>query len=133
MPGKSVVFFASHAHGGVRELWTNLAEGFHELGYSAQLVGLYPLPSIVEPPTNILAWSYVIPGTPSGVGGKFRMFRELARWMRRERPELIISSMPAAKVLVPLFAKIFSPKTRVIVSHHSPAVNAGIKTGQAPV
>ncbi|MES1985296.1 MAG: glycosyltransferase family 4 protein [Pseudomonadota bacterium] len=121
VPGKSVVFFASHAHGGVRELWTNLAEGFHELGYSAQLVGLYPLPSIVEPPTNILAWSYVIPGTPSGISGKFRMLRELARWMRRERPELIISSMPAANVLVPFFAKIFSPRTRVIVSHHSPA------------
>ncbi|MDX3911751.1 MAG: glycosyltransferase family 4 protein [Sphingobium sp.] len=121
MPGKSVVFFASHAHGGVREIWTNLAEGFHELGYSARLVGLYPLPAITEPPTNILAWTYVIPGTPTGLSGKFRMLRELARWMITEKPQVIISSMPAANVLVPFFARIFSPATRVIISHHSPA------------
>ncbi|WP_189338429.1 glycosyltransferase family 4 protein [Sphingobium sp. SCG-1] len=121
MPGRSVVFFASHAHGGVREIWTNLAEGFHELGFKAQLVGLYPLPSIIEPPTNILGWSYVIPGTPAGISGKFRLVRDLALWMMREKPEVIISSMPAANVLVPFFARIFSPRTRVIISHHSPA------------
>ncbi|MGK2910288.1 MAG: glycosyltransferase family 4 protein [Sphingobium sp.] len=121
MPGKSVVFFASHAHGGIREILTNLGEGFHELGYSAQLVGLYPLPSIIEPPTNILPWDYVIPDAPRGLGGKFRMLRDLARWMKREKPQVIVSSMPAANVLVPFFARIFSPNTRVIVSHHSPA------------
>lgn len=105
----------------MRELWTNIAEGFHELGFNVQLVGLYPLPSISEPPTNILAWDYVIPGTPSGIFGKIRLVRDLARWMMREKPEVIISSMPAANVLVPFFARIFSPKTQVIISHHSPA------------
>lgn len=114
VPGRSVVFFASHAHGGVREIWTNLAKGFHELGSNAQLVGLYPLPSIVEPPINVLGWSYFIPGTPSGIGGKIRLVRELARWMMREKPEVIISSMPAANVLVPFFARIFCPRTPII-------------------
>ncbi len=117
----NVVFFASHAHGGVREVWTNLAEAFHQLGYDASLVGLYPLDASVEPPTHILAWSYIIPNHPNGLTGKFKMIFGLAKWMRANQPEYILSSMPAANVLVASFARVFSPATKVIVSHHSPS------------
>lgn len=121
MSKPSVVFFASHAHGGIRELWTNLAEGFHELGYDAQLVGLYPLPGSLEPPTNILAWSYILPAKPTGIGGKAALAKGMVQWLRRAKPDIIISSMPAANVLVALLGRIFSPHTQIIISHHSPS------------
>lgn len=121
MAKTNVVFFASHAHGGIREVWTNLAEEFHQRGYDASLVGLYPLDASVEPPTHILAWSYIIPSHPEGLTGKFKMLFGLAKWMRANQPEYILSSMPAANVLVASFARIFSPKTKVILSHHSPS------------
>ncbi len=124
MPKASVVFFASHAHGGVRELWTSLAEGFLKAGHRASLVGLYPFEGSEEEPAQGraqgLAWTYILPTRPRGFVGKIALLWHLMRWLLRDRPDVILSAMPAANVLIVPLARIFSPRTALILSHHSP-------------
>ncbi|MFZ2994721.1 glycosyltransferase [Sphingobium sp.] len=118
MTKPSIVFFVSHAAGGIRELWSDLAAGFAERGHAVELAGLYP-----HGPDDVAdeqRWTYMLPNRPGGLLAKFAMLRNLAGWLRRTRPDVIITAMPAANVLLPIFAKLFNPRTRLIVTHHSP-------------
>jgi glycosyltransferase involved in cell wall biosynthesis len=115
----SIYFFTTHPSGGIRELWSNLAEGFQRDGMPAGLAALYPVQQLADASPN-LTWSHLVSGRPTGIIGQLRLLASLARWLRRTRPQAIVTAMPAANVVVPLFARVFSPSTRVIVSHHSP-------------
>lgn len=115
----SIYFFSTHPSGGIRELWSNLAEGFQAAGVSTGLAALYPVQRLSDA-SPALSWFHLAPGKPTGIVGQVRLLASLARWLRRTRPKAIVTAMPAANVVVPMFARVFSPSTRVIVSHHSP-------------
>jgi len=91
-----------------------------EAGHRAGLVGLYPFEGSEEQPARGLAWRYLLPSRPRGFFGKMALIRHLMRWLLREKPDVIVSAMPAANVLIVPFARIFSPRTALILSHHSP-------------
>jgi glycosyltransferase involved in cell wall biosynthesis len=125
-----IAFVATQSgSGGVRELWTNLADGFAREGHEVRLAALYGSPldaADVAPPP----WRLIVARRPRDPLGALRMARALGGWLRRERPDVVFTAQPVANVLVPLFARLSSPATRVVVTHHSPvgthhpAVNA---------
>ena len=115
----SIYFFSTHPSGGIRELWFNLAEGFQAAGVPAGLAAFYPVQPLADASSN-LSWLHLAPTKPTGIIGQVRLLASLARWLRRTRPKAIVTAMPAANVMVPMVARVFSPSTRVIASHHSP-------------
>jgi glycosyltransferase involved in cell wall biosynthesis len=117
---RSVAFFASHAAGGIRELWADLAAGLAERGCEVRLAALYPYEPEAPPAPGTLGWTYMLPDRPAGLPAKLRMLGNLARWLRRHRPDTIVVAMPAANVLIAVLARLFSPGTAVLTSHHSP-------------
>lgn len=115
-----IVLMASHTpRGGIRELWNDLAEGLIASGYNVSLVGLYPHPGGAEPQGSGTQWQYLYPRLPIGPLAFVRMVRSMARWLRRDRPDIVITGMPAANVLLAPVARLCSPTTRVILSHHN--------------
>lgn len=116
---RPIVFLSTHPSGGIRELWINLAEGFRLAGEDARLVAFYPAPS--QPAgTGAIPWHHFLPARPRGAKGQLELLGAIARWLRRERPHAIVTAMPAANAMVPILARMFSPATRIITSHHSP-------------
>ncbi len=54
---RSIAFFASHAAGGIRELWTDLAIGFAERGHAVELAALYPYEPEPDQEAGTLRWN----------------------------------------------------------------------------
>lgn len=116
----SVAFVATHPSGGVGELWVNLAEGLAARGFDARCVGLYPAKFGDAPMAGGQPWTHLAQGPLSNPLRALRLVAALARWLSRHRPDLVVTAMPAANVLVPIVARWASPTTRVAISHHSP-------------
>nr|WP_236841970.1 glycosyltransferase [Bosea sp. PAMC 26642] len=108
--------------GGAQEIWANIAEGFSELGFSAKLCALYPFQGkMVEAPAK-LPWTHIVPRRPTSIAGRMQLLAALVRFFRKERPDFVLTAMPAANVIVPLAAKLAGVKTRCVISHHTPVM-----------
>ena len=119
---KSVYFIVSHSSaGGAQEIWANLADAFRQRGMRVQFLPLYPLRETVRETAAGLAWRYVVPKRPSTPMAMVGMLRALVRMIREERPDMLVTAMPAANVLAATAARLAGGATRVITSHHSPA------------
>jgi glycosyltransferase involved in cell wall biosynthesis len=114
-----IAFIATHPSGGVGELWSNLAQAFADRGCRVSKIGFFPPPE-VEAQAPPEGWRFGLDGR---IGGPVRLMRLLAwlyRTIRDERPDAVVTAMPAANVLIPLVARFASPHTRVVPTHHSP-------------
>lgn len=119
---RSIYFLLSHSSaGGAQEIWANLAEAFRLRGDTVRLMALYPLRTTVRETSPDLPWHYVVEKRPSGPLAMVRMVRALVAVFRRERPDLIVTAMPAANVVASLAARLAGLSGRVVISHHSPA------------
>ncbi len=98
----------------------DLGNGLIERGYSVRLMGLYPVPVLDEDQVQGLDWAYLVDRKPQGIVAKIRMLLVLINWLRRDRTPLMVTTMPAVSVLLPLLARIFRPQTRFIIIHHVP-------------
>lgn len=117
----SVMFLVSHSSaGGAQEIWSNLAEGFAERGYRVTLAALYPLRRTVRETAAHLPWTYMAKRRPTTPWAMLKLAWTLIAWLRRERPQVVFTAMPAANVAAALCARLAGCGTRVIVSHHSP-------------
>lgn len=117
-----VVFLVSHSSaGGAQEIWANLAESFLDRGFKVELCALYPYRAEVRETSPDLAWRYILPARPQSALQAMRLLPAFVRYLRRERPDFVLSAMPAANVLGPLLGKVAGVRTRFITSHHSPA------------
>jgi glycosyltransferase involved in cell wall biosynthesis len=118
---RSIFFLVSHSSaGGAQEIWVNLAEAFRLRGNPVHLFALYPLRSTVRETPADLPWRYVLERRPAGPIAMWRLLRGLVQLIRRERPDLIVTAMPAANVLAAVAARLAGTGTRVVISHHSP-------------
>ncbi|MFW2831115.1 glycosyltransferase [Sphingomonas sp. ID0503] len=121
-PPRTAWFMVSHSSaGGAQEIWANLAEGFHRQGDKVQLMALYPMRETVREAPPELPWRYVVPVRPTRPTAQLAMLRTLIAMIRREKPDVIFTAMPAANVMAALAARIAGDGTRVVLSHHSPA------------
>lgn len=118
-----ITLFATHAAGGIMELWESLAEGLEQRGQASELRAIYCVEGEpgFGPKRAHSPWRYLFPRTPRGLADRLRMFAALCRWLRREQPALILCAMHLSNVLVPLLARILSPRTRIVLTHHQPA------------
>jgi glycosyltransferase involved in cell wall biosynthesis len=120
MHSSPIIFLVSHSsHGGVQEVWADLAEGFKAAGHDVQLMALYPSSNNMETSPQ-LRWLYVRDRKPSTVLDSIKLVIKLVQIFRRERPAMVFTAMPAANVVAPLAATIAKVGTRVCISHHSP-------------
>jgi glycosyltransferase involved in cell wall biosynthesis len=118
---QSVFFMVSHSSaGGAQEIWVNLAEAFKRRGEQVQLLALYPLRETVRETPADLPWRYVIEQRPRTPFAMLAMLRKLVTLIRSERPDLIVTAMPAANVLAALATRLAGGHTQVAISHHSP-------------
>ncbi|QXT35526.1 glycosyltransferase family 4 protein [Sphingomonas sanguinis] len=121
MDRRSIIFMVSHSSaGGAQEIWANLAEGFLAKGDNVQLMALYPLRADIRTTSADLPWRYVVERQPKGPLAAARMLGALTALIRREKPDVIFTAMPAANVAAALCARLAGTKTKVITSHHSP-------------
>ena len=117
----SVVFMMSHsAAGGILEIWTNIAEGLRRRGYDARVCALYPDPFTDRTSATAAGLSHIVEGRPRSARARTRFLSDLVRFFRTEPPDVAVTAMPAANVLVPTAARIAGATTRVIVTHHTP-------------
>lgn len=121
MDRRSIIFLVSHSSaGGAQEIWANLAEGFLARGERVQLMALYPLRADIRTTSPDLPWRYVVEKQPRDPLGAARMLAALTALIRREKPDVIFTAMPAANVAAALCARLAGGHTKVITSHHSP-------------
>lgn len=115
-------FLVSHSSaGGAQEIWVNLAEQFHVRGYEVKLFALYPLRKDVRKPPANLPWNYIFEKQPRTPIDAAKLFWSLVRTFRKERPDFVLTALPAANVLAAAAARISGAGVSVITSHHSPA------------
>lgn len=101
-------------------MWVNLAEGFRSEGHDVTLMALYPLRDTIRETQPELPWHYVVPKQPTTPIAVVGLARTLTRWIRQNRPDFILTALPAANVLAGLCASLANVDTKVIPSHHSP-------------
>ncbi len=117
----SVVFMMSHsAAGGILELWTNVAEGLRQRGYDARVCALYPDPFTDRTSAAAAGVGHIVEGRPRSVRARVRFLSDLVHFFRTEAPDVAVTAMPAANVLVPTAVRIAGALSRVIVTHHTP-------------
>jgi glycosyltransferase involved in cell wall biosynthesis len=118
---KGPVHFAmTHsAIGGLREIWNDVAAGLAARGLVTGRFVLYP-PERPEDAVGGEDWHHVVAERPRSPLAAVRMLGALVRYLRRERPTVVVTAMPAANVILPVAALLARTGTRVIVTHHSP-------------
>lgn len=122
MTGSGGIHFAiTHsAAGGLRELWDDIAEGLIARGHRVQRFVFYPPADAAGENVDMSTWRHVAASKPRSPWQAVRIVAALIAYLRRERPAVIVSSMPAANVLLPLAVTLARVPTRVFLSHHSP-------------
>lgn len=118
---RAIHFAITHsAAGGLRELWDDIADGLAARGYATSRFVFYPPADAAGEQVDMVGWHHIAAAKPRTPWQAARMIAALVRYLRRERPAVIVSSMPAANVLLPVAVTLARVPTRVILSHHSP-------------
>jgi glycosyltransferase involved in cell wall biosynthesis len=123
-PARQIHFLLTHSGlGGTQEIWANLAAGFARRGDAVRLYALYPHsgPQHAMPPE--LPWHYLAREKSTGLFRALTASYRLARLLLREKPDVVLSAMPATNVLGPLIGRLVGAKARFILSHHIPVQN----------
>lgn len=119
-PG-AIHFAITHsAAGGLRELWDDIAAGLATRGYTTKRFVFYPPSDAAGEQVDMVGWHHIAAAKPRTPWQGAHAIAALIRYLRRERPAVIVSSMPAANVLLPMAVTLARVPTRVILSHHSP-------------
>lgn len=117
----SILFLVSHSSaGGAQEIWANIAEGFRVRGHPVTLMALYPYREVVRETSPQLPWAYVAKTRPKSPIAQIRMFCSLVAILKRQRPAVVFTALPAANVLAAVAARLAGPHVKVVTSHHSP-------------
>ncbi len=113
-----VHFAVTHsAPGGLLELWNDIAAGLCARGYDVTRFAIYP--EFEEPPPGP-GWHHVTTSRPGSLLAALKLLYMLIRYLRANRPQVIVTAMPAANVLLPLAVIMARTSTQIIATHHSP-------------
>lgn len=117
------VFFAmSHTDpGGLRELWCDIAGCLRERGNAVKLVALYPDADEAAEASANEGWQYIRPNRPGGALAALALFFALVRFLRAQRPAVVVTASPAANVVMPLAVFLSGCDARVVITHHTPS------------
>ncbi|MBY0582608.1 MAG: glycosyltransferase [Sphingomonas sp.] len=116
-----ILFAVTHSSaGGLRELWSDIAEGLALRGYAVGRFALYAPASGDGEGVDWAAWHHIVERPPRSIGATLKLFSRLVKYLRQMRPVAIVTAMPAANVAIPLAVRLAGLPTRVFVTHHSP-------------
>lgn len=120
--GDGLILFAmTHsAAGGLREIWSDIAQGLGARGHKTGRFVLYPPDDAAAEQVDWQGWHHIAARRPRSPLGGVVLFCRLVGYLRRTRPDAVVTAMPAANVVVPLAVWLAGLPTRVFVSHHSP-------------
>jgi glycosyltransferase involved in cell wall biosynthesis len=117
-----VVFAITHTTpGGLREIWQDVAQGLSGRGLSTGLLALYPPAPAEAAEAQADGWQFIAPSPLRSAAAGLTLLAATIGWLRRHRPQVVITAMPLANVLFPLAATLAGVRTRVVLSHHTPA------------
>lgn len=113
-----IIFGMTHSEaGGLVEIWNDVATGLGERGHDTGCFALYPkTDNSPSPPL----WHHIASERPSSLFAAVRLVRRLMAYLKAERPDMVVTAMPLANVLLPLAATLAGVRTRLVISHHSP-------------
>lgn len=114
------IFFAvTHSEAGrLVEIWNDLAGGLRERGHVTHCFALYPN---VRSAPSPLGWTHIAPVRPGTPWSASALLVGLVRYLREERPDIVVTAMPAANILLPLAVTLSGRSIPIVTSHHSPA------------
>lgn len=116
-----ILFAVTHSSaGGLREIWSDIAEGLALRGYPVGRFALYAPDDGDGEGVDWTAWHHVVERPPRSIGATLKLFFGLFKYLRQVRPVAIVTAMPAANVAIPLAVRLAGLPTRVFVTHHSP-------------
>jgi glycosyltransferase involved in cell wall biosynthesis len=113
-----LVSFANLAGAQIAAL--RLARGLRDRGHDPRVVFFYEL-SPIETPDH--PYEVLLPRANPGAGGYLRIWLELAKLLRSDRPEIVLTFLPLASVLGQATAFLSGVRRRV-VSHRMPVNTA---------
>lgn len=117
-----VVFAITHTTpGGLREIWQDVAQGLSGRGFSTGLLALYPPAPQEAAEAQADGWQFIAPSPLRSATAGLALLAATVGWLRRHKPQVVITAMPLANVLFPLAATLAGVRTRVVLSHHTPA------------
>ncbi|CAN5614740.1 N/A [soil metagenome] len=120
-PARPILFAMTHSTaGGLREIWSDIAEGLAARGFAVGRFVFYPPTDAKAEGVDRAAWYHLVEQRPASPIAALRLFVALVRHLRHSRPAAVITAMPATNVLVPLAVTLARVPTRVFISHHSP-------------
>jgi glycosyltransferase involved in cell wall biosynthesis len=120
-PGPILFGMTHSAAGGLREIWTDIADGLAARGHAVGRFVLYPPADPAAEAVDPYLWHHVVDGRPRTPRAALAMLAALMRYLRTARPRAIVTAMPAANVVLPLAVTLARVPTRLFISHHSPA------------
>ncbi|WP_068085698.1 glycosyltransferase [Novosphingobium rosa] len=117
-----VVFAITHTTpGGLREIWQDVAHGLSERGFATGLLGLYPQAAGEAAEAQRDGWRFIATSPLRNAAAGLTLLAATIGWLRRHRPQVVITAMPLANVLFPLAATLAGVRTKVVLSHHTPS------------
>ena len=120
MRSKSVLFLLSHSSaGGAGAIMANIAEGLAARGHDVTLAALYPHPA--SRLDARLPWHHVLPKRPASPLRAIALGPALLRFIRKRRPDVVITALPAANVMGALGTWLARTGAKVFTTHHSPS------------
>jgi glycosyltransferase involved in cell wall biosynthesis len=102
--------------GGAQIAALRLARGLHERGHDLRVLFFYKRDDVGEPD---FPYEVLLPSASPGPAGYLRIARDVYRYIRRERPDLVLTFLPLAHVVGQSAARLAGVGRRVI-SHRTP-------------
>jgi len=116
-----VVFAITHTEpGGLREIWHDVANGLLSREFRTGLVALYPRGEESSQARQD-GWHFITTKPMHKVLAGLGLLWATIVWLRKTRPEVVVSGMPFCNVLFALSCSIARTGTKVILSHHTPS------------
>lgn len=114
-----ILFAVTHSEpGGLVEIWSDIASGLAARGHETQCLALYPNGENARLPSN---WRHIAERRPTSVFAALALLRRLVADLRQCAPDIVVTAMPAANILLPVAVALSRRPIRVVTSHHSPA------------
>lgn len=114
----NIHFAITHSEaGGLVEIWNDIADALSRRGHRTARFALYPKTDNAPSPQG---WRHLVGNRSRSLLTAFAVLWALIRYLRQERPDVVVTAMPAANVLLPLAVRVAGVRSKVIISHHSP-------------
>ena len=114
-----IAFIATHSsNAGAQLMWMNLTEEFAARGHEVELVALFQKDPIVARTPAGTTWTHLATANPAGPRAFLSLSHAIMQWLRRTRPDVVLTCMPLSATMMAALIPLASPSTRLVICHH---------------